>query len=129
MIADFSNTRPIYKQIEDMLLLSIARGNLAPGTKVSTVRELAASLKVNPNTVQKSLTRLEEMGYLYTERTSGRYVTQDEKLISALKANLPREITEAYLKEMQECGITPDEVPAYVASFIESKAERTKPNE
>ena len=119
MTAEFNNSKPIYSQIVEKILLAIAKGELAPGAKVNPVRDMAAEFKVNPNTMQRSLAKLEEMGYMYTERTSGRYVTNDIGLIESLKASLPAKITEEYITEMVNCGIARDAIPSYVNDFIE----------
>ena len=121
MKSQFDNSQPIFRQIIDRLLQSIATGELSPGDKVAPVRELALEFKVNPNTMQKSLAKLEEMGYLFTERTSGRYVTHDSALIENLKAKLPAQITEKYVAEMQECGIAPQDIPGYVENYLNRK--------
>jgi len=119
MTTFFNNTQPIYQQIISRVLLAIAKGELPPGGKISPVRDMAANFKVNPNTMQKSLSKLEEMGYLYAEGTSGRYVTENVELIEKLKTALPAEITANYVEEMLDCGMVREEVPAYVKSFIE----------
>ena len=123
MKGHFDNSQPIFRQIIDQLLQSIATGELPPGGKVPPVRELAVEFKVNPNTMQKSLAKLEEMGYLFTERTSGRYVTHDNSLIESLKAKLPAQITEKYIAEMRECGIAPQDIPGYVEKYISERAD------
>ena len=119
MKPQFDNSQPIFRQIIDHVLQAIATGALPPGGKVAPVRELALEYKVNPNTMQKSLAKLEEMGYLYTERTSGRYVTQDLALIESLKAQLPAQITEKYVTQMGECGIPPEETPTHLSNYLE----------
>lgn len=65
--------------------MDILSGKYKPGDKISAVRDLAQEAAVNPNTMQKALTELERMGLVHTERTSGRFVTQDEELIRKLK--------------------------------------------
>jgi len=115
---EYDNKLPIYQQIIDMVLLSIAKGNLTPGSKVAPVREMAAIFKVNPNTMQRSLAKLEEMGYMFSERTSGRYVTNDLELISQLKARLPAQITQKYVDEMLEYGMAREEIADYVKDYI-----------
>jgi len=119
MKGNFDNTQPIFRQIINQILQEIATGELPPGHKVAPVRELALEYKVNPNTMQKSLAKLEEMGFLYTERTSGRYVTQDIQLIESLKTKLPAQITEKYVSDMQECGIAPSDIPQHVKTHLE----------
>jgi len=119
MKGQFDNNQPIFRQIIDQLLLTIATGELAPGDKVAPVREMAMEFRVNPNTMQKSLAKLEEMGYLFTERTSGRYVTLDLELIEGLKSKLPAQITEKYVQDMLECGASHTDIPEYVIKHLE----------
>ena len=119
MKGQYDNSQPIFRQIIDQILLAIATGELTPGSKVAPVRELAYDYKVNPNTMQKSLAKLEEMGYMFTERTSGRYVTNDLALIEGLKTKLPAQITEKYVADMLECGIFLDDIPGYVKNQLE----------
>ena len=123
MKGNFDNTQPIFRQIIDQILLEIATGVLARGGKVAPVREMALEYKVNPNTMQKSLAKLEEMGYLYTERTSGRYVTQSHDLIESLKARLPVQITQKYVTDMLECGIAQNEIPKYLNNYFREPEE------
>ena len=115
----FDKNRPIYQQLIEHLLYSIANGNSLPGDKVPAVRELAATYRVNPNTMQKALAKLEEEGYMYTERTSGRYITQDSVLIERLKAMLPYAITKEYVQAMIGSGIVLEDIPAYLQKHIE----------
>ena len=118
MKKDFNNNLPIYSQIMDMIKACIANGKYQAGEKVPSVRDLAVEYGVNPNTMQKSLTRLEEQGLMYTERTSGRYITKDATLIETLKQNMPREIIKTFVKDMEEAGIQRNDIPAQVTSFI-----------
>lgn len=118
MTTFFNNTQPIYRQIISRVLLEIAKGELPPGGKISPVRDMAANFKVNPNTMQKSLSKLEEMGYLHTEGTSGRYVTTDTGLIESLKTTLPAEITANFIAEMTQSGIFKEDIAEYVKKFI-----------
>jgi len=106
----FENSKPIFQQIIDHILLAIATGDLAPGEKMQSVRELAIEYQVNPNTMQKSLSKLEEMGFLHTQRAVGRLVTTDMDVIESLKNKRPTQITEKYIKDMAECGVEGDDI-------------------
>jgi len=119
MKTNFDNKQPIYQQIIDRILISIATGQLVPGEKVASVRVMALYYSVNPNTIQKSLAKLEEMGYLHTERTSGRYVTTDATAIAALKSRIPDSIISSFVDEMTDFGIAKSEIPSYVSKYIE----------
>ncbi|MCL2375952.1 MAG: GntR family transcriptional regulator [Defluviitaleaceae bacterium] len=119
MSNNFDNKRPIYQQIIDRILTSIAKGEMAPGEKVASVRVMALYYGVNPNTIQKSLAKLEEMGYLRAERTSGRYVTSDAATIAALKTRIPDTIIGDFVAEMIGLGIAKPEIPHHVKEYIE----------
>ena len=102
----FNNDMPIYSQLVDKIKLSIVSGQLPPGEKLSTVRELAAEAKVNPNTMQKSLSELERTGLLYSQRTSGRFITEDLVMIEQTKNTIASEQVKEFLKKMEHIGFT-----------------------
>jgi GntR family transcriptional regulator len=93
----FQNTQPIYIQIMDLLKKKIATRQLDPGQLLDPVRELAMTYQVNPNTVQRALSELEREGLLHSERTAGRFVTEDVSLIEALHQSLFDEATRLYI--------------------------------
>ena len=105
----FDNNSPIYLQMADILIRQIASGSPAPGDKLPSVRELAATARVNPNTVQKALTELEEMGLIYTERTNGKFVTHDSSLIDECRRSLALKLARAYLSDMEALGFSKEE--------------------
>ena len=74
---NLKSDRPIYAQLIEQIELMIVSGMYPPGAKLPSVRDLAADAAVNPNTMQRALSQLETDGLLYTQRTSGRYVTED----------------------------------------------------
>lgn len=104
----FDNERPIYIQLVEMIRISIVSGEYQKGQKLPSVRELALMMKVNPNTMQKALAELENEKLIYTERTNGKYVTEDEKLIEKTKKELAQEKVNNYLKSMEYIGINQD---------------------
>lgn len=65
---EFENNIPIYIQLMEQMKLQIIAGELKPGDRIPSVRELAMVHKVNPNTMQKALSELEDAGLIYTER-------------------------------------------------------------
>lgn len=77
----FDNDRPIYIQLVEQIKIYIISGKIELGSRLLSVRDLALQLQVNPNTVQKALTELEESKLIYTERTNGKFVTNDKKLV------------------------------------------------
>ena len=104
------DTRPIYLQIEDLIKTNIIAGVYQPGQKLPSVRDLAAEASVNPNTMQKALTELERSGLVYTQRTSGRFITEDISKMTELKEQLAREQIQLFLKYMEHLGLSRDDI-------------------
>ena len=110
----FDNERPIYIQLVEMIRIQIVSGKFKKGEKIPSVRELALIMKVNPNTMQKALAELENEQLIYTERTNGKYVTEDDKLIERVKKELEKEIVNNYLNSMKNIGIDYDLAVRYL---------------
>lgn len=110
----FDNDRPIYVQLVEKLKIKIVSGELKPGIKLPSVRELALIARVNPNTMQKALVELENQGLVYTERTNGKFVTQDNKLIENMRKELAKEKVNNYLNDMKNIGVTYEESISYL---------------
>ena len=106
----FNNSVPIYLQIVSEIKKQIVSGKLIPGERIPSVRELALTYKVNPNTMQKALIELEENGLIKTERTNGKFVTEDENIINKIKNDYADNLTQNYLSEMSSLGITKQEI-------------------
>jgi len=96
----------------------IVSGRYLPGDKIPPVRELALEAQVNPNTMQKALGELEREGLLYTQRTSGRFVTSDSRKISELKKKLAADRTKEYLALMEGLGYSQKEIIEFAQSII-----------
>ena len=118
---EFNNNIPIYIQIVDIIKMDIISGKLKSGDKLPSVRVYANELKVNPNTMQKAMNELEDMKLIYTERTNGKYVTNDIKLINELKNNHAINILNTFLKDMEMIGINKGEAIKYILEKSEEK--------
>ena len=110
----FNNETPIYLQLVEKLKMQIVSGELKQGQRIPSVRELALVARVNPNTMQKALAQLEEEGLVYTERTNGKFVTQNQKLIHQTKKELAKEKVQKYLDDMKNIGITYEQARNYL---------------
>ena len=110
----FDNERPIYLQLVEKMKQEIVSGKLKPGERIPSVRELALTTRVNPNTMQKALAELEDEGLVYTERTNGKFVTENKKLIENLKNELAKQKVNNYLKDMNNIGISYEEALKYL---------------
>ena len=102
--------RPIYQQLVEILTEQIVSGQLAAGDKVPAVRELAAQAGVNPNTMQRALADLEREGLMYTNRTSGRYVTEDREMIAKIREQIASDRIAEFLAGMNQLGFTEQEI-------------------
>lgn len=117
MKPNFDPALPIYMQIMDKFKRLILSGALSPGEKVPPVRELALKLGVNPNTLQRAMSELEREGLLYTERTAGRFVTNDSALIAALREELLAQVVREFLEELTALGCTPAEAKHLIKKY------------
>ena len=109
MAWDLDADRPIYAQLVDRIQMQIVSGYYPPGGKLPSVRELAATAAVNPNTMQKAFAELERNGLIITQRTNGRTVTEDETLIREVKAGMAKELINTFFTKMKELGCAESE--------------------
>jgi len=114
MSYNFDNNIPIYIQLQDLLRLDIISKRLKPSERLLSVRELSLNMKVNPNTMQKALLELEKEGLIYTERTNGKFVTENEELIESVRIKIAKEKAASYLSDMQNIGIGKEDAIKYL---------------
>ena len=103
----FENDRPIYTQLLEQIRLRIISGIYAAGSRLPSVRELAGEASVNPNTMQKALSELEQSGIIYSQRTSGRFVTEDTAMIEHVKEEIAEEKIRDFFKVMNSLRLKP----------------------
>ena len=106
----FAGDRPVYQQIMAAIRGAILKGELPPGGKVPSVRDLAAQAQVNPNTMQRALQELESRGLLQAQRTAGRTVTADDTALQALRRRRAGTLAAEFLHQMQALGLTEAEI-------------------
>lgn len=107
---EFLNGTPIYLQIVEHIKMQIINKKYLPNQKIPSVRELSLAFSVNPNTVQKALSELEDMGLIYTERTNGKFVTDKEEVINSVKEDAINKILDDFYESMKKMGFNRDEV-------------------
>lgn len=107
---EFDDSMPIFLQIRDQITREIISGKLKPGDNFPTVRDLASEAKVNRNTMQRALSCLEQDKLLITNRTSGRQITGDKKLIQELKESYAQELLQKCLNNLLELGFKKSEI-------------------
>ena len=117
MYWEFQHDRPIYAQIKEHMKRFKISGYFHHGQKLQSVRDLAAEAGVNPNTMQRALAELEQTGLVYTQRTSGRFISDDPDLIQSLKTELARELLSRFLADMHTIGFTDAEISALLQTY------------
>lgn len=118
---NLDSARPIYLQIIERVQMDIVTGQYQPGDKLPSVRDLAQEAAVNPNTMQKALSELERSGLIYSQRTSGRFITEDKELIHQMKKELAAAEVSAFVAHMKQFGITPEEIRQLLAKTMEEE--------
>ena len=121
----FSNDAPIYAQLIRQIRAGIVSGAFSPGERLPSVRDLATEAGVNPNTMQRALAQLETEGLVRTERTSGRYVTEDIALIEQLRADTARTLASDFLEKMRGIGYSPAQTAALLEHW-DAKEDRNE---
>ncbi len=119
----FSNDKPIFQQLKDIIVLKIIKGEYPPGAKLEGVRELAVNAGVNPNTMQRALSDVEETGIIYTMRGDGRYVTDDKEKINEVRSTYVAEKIDGFLNSVGELGLDKKEILDAIQFEIEKRGE------
>lgn len=120
---EFQDHLPIYAQLMDTLKRRIITGRYLPGEKLPSVRELAAEAGINPNTVQRAFSELEREGLIYTQRATGKYVTENADEIKTARQALAKTQVAEFLSNMQSLGYSVGDVIVLLQSFNESEEE------
>lgn len=122
---DFRDDLPIYSQIIWKIKSALVSGEIKPGEKLQSVRDMALEAKVNPNTMQRALSELEREGLLFTQRTSGRFVTDDIIMIDQIKSSLADEHIRNFFDSMQRIGICKDEALRLIDKYEEDSNDNS----
>lgn len=111
---NFDTTKPIYEQIIDYIKKMIVRGELKPGDKLPSQRELARKIEVNPNTIQRAYREMEILELVETRRGMGTFIKEDESMVITMKIEMAREAVSRFLEEMNSLGYTEEEIVKFI---------------
>ncbi|MEL7649477.1 MAG: GntR family transcriptional regulator [Sedimentibacter sp.] len=114
---DNNSSKAIYEQIYDEMKRLILSRALKPDDKLPSVRELAAMIKINPNTIQKAYKSLEEDNYIYTVKGKGNFVKDAEELRSVHIKDMEEKLNNT-IKSLKKLGLEDNEVLAMVRSIL-----------
>ena len=116
-----ANRIPIYIQISNIIKLQIVTKQLKSGDKLPTVRDLAETAGVNPNTVQRALSDLEVEGFVYSVRTTGRFVTDNVELIQKTRVELAQQELDSFVTNMLDLGFEKIDLVAQLEEFLKGE--------
>ena len=114
----FSNDAPIYTQLIQQVKVGIVTGAFPPGERLPSVRDMATEAGVNPNTMQRALAELERDGLVYSQRTAGRFVTEDNTMINAAKRSLAERHVKTFLEAMLRLGFQREEIISLITQEL-----------
>ena len=106
---NYRDPRPIYEQVRDSLRQLILSGAMGPGEKLPSVRTLASSLAINPNTIQRAYRELEQLGLVYTVAGKGAFVADDSAAREKRKLEILDAVS-AFLQELKMLGAEEQEI-------------------
>ncbi|MGM0836623.1 MAG: GntR family transcriptional regulator [Bacillota bacterium] len=118
MTTKYESNKPIYLQIIDRISKEIVRGDLKPGDKLPSVREMAIQSGVNPNTIQRTYSEMERMEIVETRRGQGTFVTEDSGMVVQLRKSMEASVVESFVQSMREIGVTETEIIHSVEEFL-----------
>ena len=118
MTWSFSNDLPIYTQLVGQIKTAIATGVFPPGERLPSVRDLATEAGVNPNTMQRALSQLESEGLVYSQRTAGRFVTEDQEKIAGAKRELAQQHIAQFIRAMDGLRFSREEMTVLLSEAL-----------
>jgi GntR family transcriptional regulator len=120
MKIDFNASKPIYEQVIDEIKKQIARGEIKPGDKLPSQRELAKDIQVNPNTVQRAYREMEILDLVETKRGRGTFIKEDDKVIKEINEQMAQTAVQKFINEMISIGFEKEEI----INLLKSEFER-----
>ncbi|MFZ5352209.1 MAG: GntR family transcriptional regulator [Bacillota bacterium] len=118
MSIEFNENIPIYIQIMNHIKRDIVTGKLKGGDKLSSVREMAEAMKVNPNTIQRAYQELERENVTYTQRGMGTFITEDSSKVMELKREMSKELIFYFIKGMKDLGFNNEEIINVISQYV-----------
>lgn len=122
---NLDNDRPIYLQLMERIQHDIISGVYKPGDKLPSVRDLAVESAVNPNTMQKALSELERCGLVYSQRTSGRFITDNTNMLKEMRTELAREHIQNFFEQMRKLGFSDEDTLEMIRNTIKGVYNET----
>lgn len=122
---DFNSALPIYIQVMALIKREIVAGRMTSGSKLPSVRDMAVSYTINPNTVSRVYRELELEGICFTKRGMGTFVTEDKERITQLRSEMASELVGRFLEGMEQLGISATEAMEMLYKEQETRKSKT----
>lgn len=120
-MTEFDHNIPVFIQIIEMLKQQISSSQLKAGDKMLSVRDLAAQMRVNPNTVQRAYRELEVEALIESRRGLGSYVTEDQEKLEGVRNDMAKCMSQDFVSKMYKMGFELNEILAYIQKSQEEK--------
>ena len=117
----FDDRMPIYRQIILQFNRAFVRGDIQPGDRIPSIRELSAMLRVNTNTVQRVYQEMERDGSISSKRGTGYYFTEDTKMTEKMRKDLTKESLDRFVDEMRALGIKKEEIISELNEYMKGE--------
>ncbi len=123
---DSRSAIPVYEQLKRQIVLRIVSGRLDDGDKLPSIRELAAALRINPNTVAKTYRQLETDGFVTSRKGLGVFVSAGARELRSDRNEIFTELTDEYLSKAASLGLNADEIMKGLAGRLKGETEHDK---
>ncbi|GAX00569.1 GntR family transcriptional regulator [Secundilactobacillus silagei] len=120
---EFDDKVPIYYQIKTVIYDQIIAGQLAPGDKLPAIRQLAVSMTVNVNTVQRALSEMIAEGVIISRRGRGNFVTDNAQIVEQLKQQLMTSYLKQLYDRLHRLNISDEQMVAELTAYIERQGD------
>ncbi len=118
----YQTDRPIYLQVIDDIRQKLIRGELIPGEKLPSVRDLALEYQINPNTASRVYREMEAQGLCFTKRGMGTFLTEENTIINGSRQAMAEECLDAFWQKMTDMGYNLDDMIRLLKEKSESSA-------
>lgn len=120
MAWELTGDKAVYLQVMEEIQIRIISGIYPSGSKLPSVRDLAAEARVNPNTMQRAMAELERDDLIFSQRTTGKYVTCDTNKIAAVRDSMAKQSMTEFVDKMRKLGFNRSETLSELTEFCGS---------
>jgi len=117
--AHFDERSPIYEQIVTQFCRSLIKGDLTPGQRIPSIRELAMQMQVNTNTVQRAYQEMERRHLIFSKRGTGYFITEGNDMVLEIKTDMVKDTVSRFLEEMRSLGFKDSQIQSEINNYVQ----------